>query len=578
MKTYTGRVADKTRAMSKTKEVKEKGDDGEEDKKKRKKKKDKKRKKEKKKHKESKKRQKLTHEENLYQTTIPTVPGDDKIVETSALDHVSTATDNNNNNKNDVTLLLFYQYIDPPWDADTYHAILKEMHHIGTSLHLTGRMRVAREGLNCTLTATSHDNIVRFCRTLRQQHPVEFQDTEFKLTKDLPRAQAFHSLKVMPVTELVHYGLVGHKAPPMQYTGLHLEPNDYHDKLAQENTVVIDVRNHYESTIGHFAAPPGGAKLLDPKMRKSTEFPIWLEKESTQEELRGKQVLMYCTGGVRCERASALLKYKMETDPAIQQLGIQGVYQLQGGIDKYFKQYPDGGYWAGKNYTFDKRFAHAPPKKILQHNEAEAAAESTLVMGKCEACHKPWDMYRGKRRCPTCGVPSLICRECLHADKDGIRKLDRSIRCALCVEENITSKAQLKQREQQDVKKYESKLAEKGIKMLDRVVKCDTSRVVVPAPNPNGVTRLLLKNMCRKNMDEATLMDAIPGITHIVWRTDRKTGQFFGSGWVEMATPEDAARAVGRNGIRVLGRSLYISYQPPDGKDSWPPPSSKVQR
>ena len=568
--------------MSKTKEVKEKDSHGEEEEKtkeKKKRKKDKKRKKEKKRHKESKKRQKLTHGENHellvtnndHQVTIPTVPGDDKIVETSALDHVSTSAvnnSNNNNSNNDVTLLLFYQYVEPPWDTDTYHAILKEMQHIGTSLHLTGRMRVAREGLNCTLTATSHENIVAFCRTLRQQHPVEFQDTEFKLTRDLPHAQAFSSLKVMPVTELVHYGLSGEKAPPMDYTGVHLEPRDYHDKLAEENTVVIDVRNHYESTIGHFCAPPGGAKLLDPKMRKSTEFPIWLEKETTKEELKGKQVLMYCTGGVRCERASALLKYKMETDPAIKELGIQGVYQLQGGIDKYFKQYPDGGYWAGKNYTFDKRFAHVPPKKLLLQDEAVA------VMGKCEACLKPWDMYRGKRRCPTCGVPSLICRECIQADKDGIRKLDRSIRCALCVEENVTSKAQLKQREQQDMQKYGSKLAEKGIK--SKGVKCDKSKV--PAPNPNGVTRLLLKNMCRKNMDEATLMDAIPGITHIVWRTDRKTGQFFGSGWVEMATPEDAARAVSMNGIRVLGRSLYISYQPPDGKDSWPPPSSKVQR
>src|SRR6056300_1751938 len=68
------------------------------------------------------------------------------------------------------------------------------------------------------------------------------------------------------------------------------------------------------------------------------------------------------TGGIRCERASALLKYKMETDPEIKALDIKGVYQLQGGIDKYFKEFPDGGYWQGKNYVFDKRFAHAPPK------------------------------------------------------------------------------------------------------------------------------------------------------------------------------------------------------------------------
>jgi predicted sulfurtransferase len=587
--------------MSRTPELKDKEDLGEEERKK--KKKEKKRKKEKKKRKESKKRnseketcgeshrkkRKETHKDEdapanndpnnvTEQVTIPTVaPGDDLIVETSALDQSTIDADkqtNSNQHDHDVTLLLFYQYVEPPWDSDTYHSILKEMQHLGDSLHLTGRMRVAKEGLNCTLTTCTHDSILQYCKALRRKP--EFKETEFKLTRDLPHAQAFPSLKVMPVTELVHYGLVGEKAPPMEYTGVHLQPRDYHDKMEEDNTVVIDVRNHYEAAIGHFA-PPGGAanKWLDPKMRKSTEFPLWLDKQTTKEKLKGKQVLMYCTGGVRCERASALLKYKMETDPSIKDLGIQGVYQLQGGIDKYFKQFPNGGHWAGKNYTFDKRFAHAPPKA-----KKEQGGDET-VMGKCEACHKPWDMYRGKRRCPTCGVPSLICRECFQADKDGIRKLDRNIRCTLCVEENVTSKAQLKQREQQELEEYESKQAEKGIKI--QRTKTDKSRgdghaPRGPAPNPNGVTRLLLKNMCRKSMDEATLMETIPGITHIVWRTDRKTRQFFGSGWVEMATPEDASVAVGMSGIRVVNRPLYISYESPDGKDAWPPPSSKVQR
>jgi hypothetical protein len=71
-------------------------------------------------------------------------------------------------------------------------------------------------------------------------------------------------------------------------------------------------------------------------------FPAYLDRPETREEMKGKQVLMYCTGGIRCERASALLKYKMETDPEIKALNIQGVYQLQGGIDKYFKEFPDG--------------------------------------------------------------------------------------------------------------------------------------------------------------------------------------------------------------------------------------------
>jgi predicted sulfurtransferase len=468
----------------------------------------------------------------------------------------------------DTTLLLFYQYVEPAWDESTYKMVLQKMEHMGKNLG--GRMRVAREGLNCTLTGT-HKAISTFCQTLRKFHKGEFEPTEFKLTRDLSTNQHFSGLKVMPVQELVNYGLEGGKAPPIGYTGVHLDPKDYHQKLAESDTVVIDVRNHYEAAIGHFDAP--GAKMLDPKMRKSTEFPIWLDKPETKEKLRGKQVLMYCTGGVRCERASALLKYKMDKDPEIKDLGIQGVFQLQGGIDKYFKEFPQGGFWSGKNYTFDKRFAHAPPKIDGEMTSADKEANEEMK-GSCEACGIAWDKYRGKRRCPTCGVPSLICKDCFLKDKSGQQKLDRSVRCVLCVEENIRSKAQLREREEKDMQEYESNLKRKGLLSIDELDHKSSEPKV--APNPDGVTRLFLKNMCRKSMNEDVLIQTLPGVTHIVWRTDRKTESFSGQGWIEMATAEDAAVAMGMNGSMVLGRPLYMSYQPADGKDMWPPRNSAV--
>jgi hypothetical protein len=265
-----------------------------------------------------------------------------------------------------------------------------------------------------------------------------------------------------------------------------------------------------------------------------------------------------------------LLKYKMETDSDIKNLNIQGVYQLQGGIDKYFKEFPDGGYWKGKNYVFDKRFSHAPPKIDGElHGTTEDSKKTEVdIMGKCESCEKPWDMYRGKRRCPTCGVPSLICRDCFLADKEGRKKLGNQVRCDLCVEQGITSKHELRQKGEQGIYEYEKKMAKKELLKPDAL-----------APNPDKVTRLHLKNMCRKNMDERSLCEAVPGVTHIVWRTDRKSDTFLGQGWVEMATPDDAARAILRDGkLKPFGRPLYISYQPPDGKDLWPPPNSKIVR
>mmetsp|Transcript_14756 Transcript_14756/g.37120 ORF Transcript_14756/g.37120 Transcript_14756/m.37120 type:complete len:721 (+) Transcript_14756:153-2315(+) len=511
-----------------------------------------------------------------------------------------------------LTLLLFYQYIEPEWDDETYEKIIRDLKKIGTSLELTGRMRCAKEGLNCTLTGT-HQSILEYTKSLQQLRPNDFKNTEFKLTTDLPLAQKFGELKVLPVAEIVKYGLEGEKAPPIQqYSGVHLEPKDYHKKLAESNTVIIDVRNHYEASIGRFIPPnateeknpsnkgQNGPLWIDPKMRKSTEFPAWLDKDETKEMMKGKQVLMYCTGGIRCERASALLKYKMETDDAVKDLGIKGVFQLQGGIDKYFKEFPDGGYWKGKNYVFDKRFAHAPPKIDGElHGRAKESDDTTsqafpsknpdAAMGKCEGCLKPWDMYRGKRRCPTCGVPSLICKECFLADKNGTKKLGRDVRCDLCVEQNIHTKREYREKDERFIADYESKMMAKGLLLpggknqgVDN--NHDDSQESVPmAPNPKNITRLVLKNMCRKNMTEEALMEAIPGITHIVWHTIRNrknpSGEpiFMGMGWVEMATPEDAARAVAQNNkLKLFRRPVGIAFQPPDGKDIWPPSSSKV--
>jgi membrane-associated HD superfamily phosphohydrolase len=140
-----------------------------------------------------------------------------------------------------LTLLLFYQYVEPVWDEPTYEYILATLQKVGKDLELTGRMRVAREGLNCTLTA-SYSSILEYCNTLRRLRPEEFQDTEFKVTRNLPVAQKFPNLKVLKVVELVHYGLEGDKAPPInKYHGTHLEPKEYHKKLAEPNTVIIDV-------------------------------------------------------------------------------------------------------------------------------------------------------------------------------------------------------------------------------------------------------------------------------------------------------------------------------------------------
>jgi Rhodanase C-terminal len=273
-----------------------------------------------------------------------------------------------------------------------------------------------------------------------------------------------------------------------------------------------------------------------------------------------------------------------------------------GGIDKYFKEFPDGGYWKGKNYVFDKRFTHAPIEKekinhisssqTTQVNEKEKEQQTDVMvepMSHCEACHKPWDMYRGKRRCPTCGVPSLICKDCYQLDSNGIKKLNYKVRCDLCIEQNIYSKKQLNEKIQNDIISYEQECKKRGILEPQNVTNNGSSTTnnnkhtqQVDSSNLNNnnanITRLLIRNMCRKKMTEEILMKHVPGITHIVLkRRHPPSNELTGQGWVEMKDAKAASDLVSQSGILIiLGRPIYVEYQPPNPKDIWPPPHHAV--
>lgn len=303
------------------------------------------------------------------------------------------------------SLLLFYAYVEPEWTLPEYNAALEWAQRNAELHEITGRLRIAHEGFNGTMTG-SFTNMRAWCQAMREWQPRVFGATQFKITDGLPDGQAFPYLKLIPCKELVNYGLAGQQ-PSLKMGGTHLEPQAYHEKLQESNTVVIDVRNSYEAQIGHFMPPEGGAEYIDPEMRVSTEFPEWVDKNV--DRLKGKQIMMFCTGGIRCERASALLKTK----------GLENVFQMQGGVHRYLEEFSkDGGLWKGHNYTFDKRFLHG--------------AEQADIMGECVACCQPWNKYRGKRRCPPCGVPLLICDNCQESSTDAV--------CHLCKKAGLTCK------------------------------------------------------------------------------------------------------------------------------------------
>jgi len=194
------------------------------------------------------------------------------------------------------TILLMYQYKEPVWTKQEHKNALRRILELGQKCRIAGRGRVAPEGVNFTLSGMPQD-VRDFCQGLREWDQI-FNETDFKLTDWIPMNKLFKSLSIRKTEELVAYGLCGEKAPSLEkFAGTHLEADEYHKAMMQKDTVIVDVRNAYESSIGGFRPPEGGAELIDPKMRNSIEFPKWLNDPATQEKLNGKNVLMYCTGG-----------------------------------------------------------------------------------------------------------------------------------------------------------------------------------------------------------------------------------------------------------------------------------------
>ena len=146
---------------------------------------------------------------------------------------------------------------------------------------------------------------------------------------------------------------------------------------------------------------------------------------------------------------------------------LAGVYQLQGGIERYLQAFPDGGYWRGKNFVFDKREAfdvnnpdgdggvlgtkQGSTKKNTkgkknEQNQKDDLTKEFLPEMKCCVCQNPWNRYVGKKKCGTCGVPVLMCDSCMTVQKNNSRSKgqgsDILVRCPLCVEENVTMRAE----------------------------------------------------------------------------------------------------------------------------------------
>lgn len=250
------------------------------------------------------------------------------------------------------TILLYYKYI----DIEYPEAIKKWQKKLCDSLDLTGRILLAHEGINGTV-AGSEESAEAYIAAMNE-HPL-FGNIDFK--KSPGDSTAFPKLKINVKDEIVHLGIDTKKVTTKD-TGIHLTPEETHKLLSNppKDFVILDTRNNYESAVGTFTGS------IIPNIRYFRELPQFINENIDQ--FKDKEVLMHCTGGVRCERATAYLAQK----------GVaKKIYQVEGGIVRYTEKFPDG-FFRGKNYVFDKRIT-------VKINDD--------ILGKCYTCKKPCDDF-----------------------------------------------------------------------------------------------------------------------------------------------------------------------------------------
>lgn len=268
----------------------------------------------------------------------------------------------------EIQVLLYYCY-HPIADVQQF---AKEHHLFCIANGLLGRIIVAEEGLNGTVSGTPEacESYMNFVHNLPG-----FDKTEFKV--DYSATHAFQKLNVRIKPEIVHSDL--HEIKPYVKTGKYLEPQDLPAMMNRDDVVLMDVRSNYEHEMGRFK----GAVTFDIE-----NFREFKDKLPEIESFKDKTIVTYCTGGIKCEKASAYLLDQ----------GFENVYQLHGGIIKYGLE-TDGRDFEGKCYVFDNRLT-------VDINKA-----NPTVISKCFVCGTISDRMVNCANA-TCNNHVAICETC----------------------------------------------------------------------------------------------------------------------------------------------------------------------
>jgi len=270
------------------------------------------------------------------------------------------------------TTLSFYKYAQIQ-DVEKFR---NELYRALNAVEVYGRIYVSEEGINGQISVPT-ENLAEFKTRL---YALEFLDqVRLNIAID-DDGKSFYLLKIKIRGKIVADGL-NDKTFDVTNRGVHLNAKGFNELANDPNTIVIDMRNHYETEVGHFenAVLPDADTFREalPKVEKM------LENE------KDKNIVMYCTGGIRCEKASAYYKHK----------GFKNVFQLDGGIIEYARQVAQLGLenkFIGKNFVFDDRMGERISEDIIAN---------------CHQCGKPCDTHINCAN-DACHILFIQCDEC----------------------------------------------------------------------------------------------------------------------------------------------------------------------
>jgi len=274
-------------------------------------------------------------------------------------------------------IILFYKFV-PVEDTET---LMHWQKALAGGENLRGRILISKHGINGTLGGDTR-NLKNYINSMNA-HP-RFKGIQYKWSDG--NADDFPKLSVKVRPEIVTFGVPDDLTVDESGVvggGVHLKPAEVHELVKEkgDEVVFMDGRNTYEAAIGKFK------NAVVPNTKTTKDFIKELDKPEMQ-QLKDKPIVSYCTGGIRCEILSSIMKKK----------GFKEVYQIEGGIAKYGEEFKDDGLWEGKMYVFDKRMNVAFSDKAKDIGECYRCAAKTSNYENCS-----YDL---------CSRLTLVCEDC----------------------------------------------------------------------------------------------------------------------------------------------------------------------